>query len=86
MQNWFQLEKNEIVALKLDFLYVYLTVVNSWSKGCNFESELELWSRDSKSECVKYLNCNLRGSKSESRDSNLRGQDFKGEESWLTWI
>ena len=30
--------------------------------------------------CVEYMNCNLRGLKSESQDSNLRGQDSVGYE------
>ena len=46
--------------------------------------ELESEPPDLKSECVRYLNCNLSDSKSESRDSNLRGHDFEGAKSELT--
>ena len=48
--------------------------------------ELEFEPSDSKSECVRYMNHDLSGLKSEPRDSNLKGHDFEGAESELTWI
>ena len=62
-------------------------------KHQDFESEgQKIESRGSKSESEGQelkpqfvnMNCNLRGSKSDSRDSNLRGHNFKGRKSELT--
>ena len=36
---------------------------------------LQIWKMNL---CAEYMNCNLRGLKSESQDSKLRGQEFKG--------